>query len=271
MSIFSGSDGRGCDGGVLRVGSGCPAPTIATIAVDTFSLQLPITGYSLDMGTNHQFLHSLDNFIYLYSFGDRIGELTLSGLAFTGSCVQNNGGNDISSEMGQCAILSYYKEFRVSGSAGKKVSMISLSNCPDILRGFLTGIRLARPEPAEPVVQWALRYHVIFIEDNVPTVSNFSRVPAATGPTGPAGSSYSPLPARRGTQPGPNRPTSASPPFIAGPDDPLPPGWTRRNGRLIPPPLITIPRGWPNLSWPKFGTLSPSPLPPGVIPPRGDL
>jgi hypothetical protein len=241
MSIFIGSDGRGCEGGVLRVNAGCAAGTIATIAVDPFPLQLPITGYSLDMGTNHQFLHSLDNFIYLYAFGDRIGELTLSGLAFTGSCVQNNGGGDISNAMSQCAILSYYNDSRVSNSNGTKASLISIGNCSKILRGFLTGMRLDVPDPSAPVVQWALRYHVILLENKIPSVTSITRIPAATGPTGSPSNPHAAAPAPSG-------------------------GGTARDGTYRPgggrAPIATsrpfsIP--WPKLEWPTF--------PPGGYPP----
>ena len=259
MSIFSSSNGRGCDGGVLRVGSGCPTPTVATIAVDTFSLQLPITGYSLDMGTNHQFLHSLDNFIYLYAFGDRIGELTLSGLSFTGSCVQNNGGGDISDAMGQCAILSYYKDYRVSNSKGTKVSMISLGNCSNILRGFLTGIRLDLPQPSAPIVQWALRYHVVLLENNVPSLSSVSRVPAALGPTiapsstGPVRGGNPNLPVGRYTG-GQRNPRGEGAPDTVG-------GALEKLGRDLLP-------SWPKISWPNFAPPSYPPAPPPTFDPR---
>lgn len=276
MSIFSSSDGRGCDGGVLRVNTGCPITTVATIAVDTFSLQLPITGYSLDMGTNHQFLHSLDNFIYLYAFGDRIGELTLSGMSFTGSCVQNNGGGDISAAMGQCSILSYYKDNRVSNSEGTKVSKISLGNCSNILCGFLTGMRLDMPNPSAPIVQWALRYHVVLLENKVPSIDSIPPVPAATGPTGAPSRPYaaSPAPSGGGTardgtyNPGGGR-FPLAPPTLPSVPVPTPTTGPRyRSGRAVPPDLPDLFPSWPNFSWPNFAP-SPYPLPPPVVPPGG--
>lgn len=265
MSIFSSSDGRGCDGGVLRVNTGCPTTTLAAISVDTFTLQLPITGYSLDMGTNHQFLHSLDNFIYLYAFGDRVGELTLSGMAFTGSCVQNNGGGDISAAMGQCSILSYYKDNRVSNSAGTKVSKISLGSCSNILYGFLTGMRLDMPNPSAPIVQWALRYHVVLLENKVPSLSSVVRVPAATGPTGSPSSPYSAAP------PGSNPFRYQAPTRRSGRGENAPDtfgGTLDKLGRDLLPSWLP---SWPKIEWPTYppGGYPPPPgLPPGGY---GDL
>lgn len=216
MSIFSSANGSGCEGGVLRVdpGKNCGGDTIATIKVENFNLDLPITGYALDLGTNHQFLHSLDNFIYLYAFGDRIGELTLTGIAFTGSCISDTAGNPLIDQTSQCNLLSYYADNRVSSSKGPTAVKISLSQCENILIGFLTGMRLDVPNPALPIVQWVLRYNVIFLEDDVRASA------ARLGGVGSTGG-------RRG-------------------------GGTSASSGLGGPGGSPRYPSWPNFSWPKF-------------------
>jgi len=56
---------------------------------------------------NFQFMHTLGDGIFLYVFGDRIGQITLSGLAFDNNCAS---GNPIGVEQ----ILAYYDANRVA-------------------------------------------------------------------------------------------------------------------------------------------------------------
>lgn len=45
-----------------------------------------IQGISVARNSNYQFLHTLRHFIYIYVFGERIGDLVISGLTLTGRC-----------------------------------------------------------------------------------------------------------------------------------------------------------------------------------------
>lgn len=58
--------------------------------------------------TNHQFLHTLGNRIYMYVFGDRIGQLGLTGLAFYDAC--GSGDNRI----GLSHVRNYFRQMRLS-------------------------------------------------------------------------------------------------------------------------------------------------------------
>lgn len=155
MSIFT-----PCELGVLRVPNGCADTGYVTISIDTYDLQIPITGFTLDMGTNHQFLHTLDEFIYLYAFGDRIGELTITGVAFVGPVCDG-----LADALGPSRLLEYYKENKVSRPGGPQKTIIQINPVnaafPQLLIGFLTGVRMEMPNPALPIVQWALRYNVV--------------------------------------------------------------------------------------------------------------
>jgi hypothetical protein len=147
MSVFT-----PCDGKVLKVQTDCTDAGIVAISIDGFLQNIPVVGFALDLSTNHQFLHSLDEFIYVFAFGDRVGELTLSGITFTGKCA---GGDtaDIAS------LYKYYLDNKVSTSLAP--AKITVGGAATTLLGFLTGLRIEIPNPALPIVQWVLRYNVV--------------------------------------------------------------------------------------------------------------
>jgi hypothetical protein len=143
-----------CEGGVFRVKAESNTCTstdrIVAIKVENFSATAPITGFSLDLGTNHQFLHTLDEFIYVYSFGDRLGQLTLSGIGFT-ECTTQAGGSP-------SGVFGYYMKNRLARTLTPTTITVAGYG---VLLGFLTGIRMDIPNPAFPIMQWTLQYSVI--------------------------------------------------------------------------------------------------------------
>jgi hypothetical protein len=155
-----------CELGVLRINNDCAKPKRAVIGVDDFLIELPITGFTLDLGTNHQFLHTLDEFIYVYAFGDRVGELTLSGVAFFNDVRDESGCADLSEKLGPNQLLQHYLAKRIGrgsgkGGPGSTLILIDAATKTDVLTGFLTGMRMDVPDPRLPIVQWVLRYNVI--------------------------------------------------------------------------------------------------------------
>jgi hypothetical protein len=159
MAIFA-----PCDGGVYCVKDACPdkgaASNPKTVNIDGFPGGIAITGFTLELHTNHQFLHSLNEFIYVFPFGDRIGELTITGLTFLGggAC----GDCPDSENSGPCGIFGYYLRKRLSKPEGFTPSKITLAGCDEgQMLGFLTGLRMETVKPELPLVQWVLRYNVI--------------------------------------------------------------------------------------------------------------
>jgi hypothetical protein len=159
MAIF-----LGCDTGVYKFarpqgtdsnGAACPPPVVVLQVAD-FINTVPLTGFSLELSTNHQFLHSLDDFIYVFSFGDRVGELTLSGLAFA-SCVGGSGGANNSQPV---AVYNYYLKNRLSVKSTPTLITLGGASSAQLI-GFLTGMRLEMPNAVNPIAQWVLRYAVI--------------------------------------------------------------------------------------------------------------
>jgi hypothetical protein len=151
-----------CEGGVLKVKNNCASGGgIAVIAVDNFATTAPITGFSLDLSTNHQFIHTLDEFIYVYAFGDRVGELTLTGVAFFNQPRSTGapGINQCNKVADPRDVYSYYLKNRLSRSMTP--TQININGGEVRLIGFLTGLRMEVPDPRLPIMQWSLRFNVI--------------------------------------------------------------------------------------------------------------
>lgn len=80
--------------------------------------------------TSTQFQQSLENVLYVYSFGDQMGNMTLRGMAFPRQCDAESNGI--------AELLKFYKEYRVSKSG----SRIRLTFADEVINGFLVGLAL---------------------------------------------------------------------------------------------------------------------------------
>lgn len=141
-----------CEGGVFRVKSdSCHTDDVViALSVENFDAAVPVTGVSFELSTNHQFLHTLDKFIYVYSFGDRIGQLTLSGISFT-ECTST-------AESSPVNIYNYYMKNRLAKTLTPTKLQVAGSA---VALGFLTGLKMEIPNPSYPIMQWALQFSVI--------------------------------------------------------------------------------------------------------------
>jgi hypothetical protein len=145
----------------------CPdgsGPGTFNITIDGKKIDFPVTGAVLEMQGNYQFLHTLDNFIYYYSFGDRIGEMIVSGIGFIGSSCSTSptGGSAGASNNGICGLYQLYMEKRgaVLGARDIKIGNDDCNIQP--LRAFLTGMRMeVTAGQQSPIGQWTLRFHVL--------------------------------------------------------------------------------------------------------------
>jgi len=108
-----------------------------------------ITGLSVAAAGNQQFFQSLRNFIYIYSFGERIGELMVTGATFSGSCNF--------AESGFERVLGYYNQARFS-RAGVPVSVAIGTTVR--FPGFLTGGNFNLGDPISGIGQFALKFNV---------------------------------------------------------------------------------------------------------------
>ncbi len=104
---------------------------------------------------NYQFLHTLSETIYVYVFGDRIGELIIGGICFSSSCDKDSQGNDLESGMKQ--IHDAYQENKLSVKGGPIV--VNFGEVP--LRGFLVGMSIDVSDPERNLGQWAYQFRSI--------------------------------------------------------------------------------------------------------------
>lgn len=106
-----------------------------------------VTQAAISNGGNLQFLHTLNQTIYVYVFGDRIGELRVSGLAFAEPCNTTGTGMQL--------IYKVYKNNRVAKKGGP-VKVHFGNNLP--LRAFLVGMSLEVADPETNLGQWSFLF-----------------------------------------------------------------------------------------------------------------
>lgn len=133
---------------------------IAGVTGPFFSTAAVITGIQGDLQTNTRFTHALDNNIYVYSFGDRMGQVTISGLAFEGDCFQARGqvptnplsGSSLLTGLDQ--VLLFYRANRVSIS---NLPVIIFLGTISVIRGYLVGINFATQSVETKMTAWTMR------------------------------------------------------------------------------------------------------------------
>lgn len=111
-----------------------------------------ITGMSLQTQAGVQFLHTLEQFIYVYTFGERIRDMTVSGLAFTGVCGGGGAGHGLE------RILQYYETNSVIERADPVVVVFGVDTAVD---AFLIGSQLVAQDPDKGICQFSLQLKVL--------------------------------------------------------------------------------------------------------------
>jgi len=115
----------------------------------TFVENATIQRLTYTQQSNAQFQQSLDNVLYVYSFGDHIGDLQITGLAFPRAC-----GND---RNGIQEVINFYKDYRISRS----VSPVKISFVDEIIRGYLLGMSIATVDTSSGVHSYNMKLKTI--------------------------------------------------------------------------------------------------------------
>lgn len=152
-----------------RVGSVVRMNDPATQCSAFFKMADPVIGFEtekaiitrlvLNHQVNVQFLHTLGALIYIYVFGDRIGSLNLSGLAFC-TCSPDVGGVGrdqvaqvpASGSHGASKMFEWYKKYRTS----KRKDPARISIGDSVLEGFIVGFSEDVVDASLNLVQWNL-------------------------------------------------------------------------------------------------------------------
>lgn len=112
--------------------------------------QAIIQGISIQSASNFQFLHTLRGYVYVYVFGERIGNLTITGLAFNGSCITGGYIDGIS------RVIQYYDAFRVSRGGAAVGIQVGAAG----FNGFLVGTQFQIVNPAGRIGQFQLQFKI---------------------------------------------------------------------------------------------------------------
>jgi hypothetical protein len=112
------------------------------------SVPILIKGADYGQETNHQFQNSMDGSVYLYVFGDRMGNVKIQGMIFPEMC---SGGRN-----GLKELLQFYATNRAS----VRQDPVIVEAGGDRIRGFLTAVQVldngAAGDPSAPMQEYIL-------------------------------------------------------------------------------------------------------------------
>jgi hypothetical protein len=112
------------------------------------------TDVAIGESGNYQFQHMLGDHIYVYVFGDRIGTLGLSGLAFFDNC----SGEKPNGRIGISHVIEYYRKLKLSAEA----EVLQVTIDPDtVFRCFLLAMRGQVVQAANRIFQFQLQFALI--------------------------------------------------------------------------------------------------------------
>lgn len=106
-----------------------------------------ITKIGVGMAGNYQFLHTLGNDVYVYVFGDRMGQIVLHCLSFAATCPETD-----NSAHGFNSLLNWYKDNRIAASE----KLVSVQIGSEVFHGFLVGSNPELSDPETKLVQTQL-------------------------------------------------------------------------------------------------------------------
>jgi hypothetical protein len=98
-------------------------------------------------------MQTLRNLIFVYAFGDKIGQLRISGLAFAGACGYSSGRTGVEN------VLEYYAVNRISNRLTPCQLQIG-SSPAGYFEGYLTDLRLDILQPEARMTQFTLDFQV---------------------------------------------------------------------------------------------------------------
>ena len=161
MVIFGGAPGR-----VIAVQDPMTVLTTRTLGINGKpwkfeSYKAILTRVAVARQANYQFMHTLGDGIYLYVFGDRVGQMVISGIAFGASCdapVNAKNPQKPPAITGAEQILKFYEDNKVS----KRESPVSITlGISTTLLGYLGQMQIEASDPETRMFQFSLPFTII--------------------------------------------------------------------------------------------------------------
>lgn len=129
-----------------------------------------ITRIGVTASGNYQFLHTIGNDVYVYVFGDRMGEITLHGLSFASNCSGTQNVADATDETelepgshGFERLFKWYQKSRIA--VNPEPVRVSIGK-DTVFKGFLTGITGDVNDSSQRTIQFQLT--VSLLPDPIP-------------------------------------------------------------------------------------------------------
>lgn len=116
------------------------------------SMSAIITQVSSQATGIYQHLHSMQDFIHTYIFGEGMGQMLIGGLAFSESCFGGASGLE--------QIANYYNTYRISNSGRLLSIQIGITGAAR-LRGFLVGSQISIVDTDHQLCQFGLQISVL--------------------------------------------------------------------------------------------------------------
>lgn len=148
------------------------------------TLQAIITNMTVSAAGNFQFLHTLGGNVFVYVFGDRIGKVVISGMAFEGACGGFFGSVFRGSKVGVERVLDYYWQERI---AGRKTPIKVTIGAGTILVGYVTSVSARVADETSRMFSFNIELATVL---NRPRATGTAGASAPTGTT--AGTSLPP-------------------------------------------------------------------------------
>jgi len=106
-----------------------------------------ITGISFSAAANYQMEPSLDDVIYLFAFGDKPTEITITGIAFPELC---DGG-----KVGIAQFFQFYRNNKITLKQST-IPQVQVNMAGEVLTGFLVGMELTIDDPATRIAKFRM-------------------------------------------------------------------------------------------------------------------
>jgi hypothetical protein len=133
---------------ILVVGEeGSETPT----RLPTFEGGIVVTSVLYSQEANVQFMQTLRDAIYVYSFGDKMGDIQITGLCVPYVCAPPGSSAD-DSVSGIRNIMSYYAQHRVSAD----LNPINVVLAQEVIVGFLVGCKINTVDASSYIHQFVL-------------------------------------------------------------------------------------------------------------------
>jgi hypothetical protein len=107
-----------------------------------------ITQAAVVQNGNFQFLHTINDQIFVYVFGDRISEIQIGGMSFGTYCDNN--------QPGTLDVFPFYRQRRIAVQAQPLLVRIGQGG---VFRSFLTGMNFEVTDPESMLGQFSFRFH----------------------------------------------------------------------------------------------------------------